>query len=190
MARIISVEGLPGAGKTTIIEMIVHDLEERGVKVGMVDIETTADAPILRPMTRQYPPGHPSRIMLFWILRLQQYDVMLKMIENGADVVIADRYWGSTMAFDVYGNRLPREVVDWIGRYIVRQPDITLYFEAPLDVVRQRKESTTMKDLEFARRVEQGYKLLANELSWIRIDATEEPEQVRKRCLEIILAAL
>lgn len=190
MPLTVSVEGLPGAGKTTVIKMVVNELRECGFSVGMVDIETIANAPILRPITRTYPLGHPSRIMLFWILRLQQHDLMQKMIAEGVDVIIADRYWGSTLAFDVYGNGLPREVVDWIGQYINAQPDITLYFEVPLDVVRKRKDSATMHDLGFAKRVEKGYKQLAKELSWTHVDATCNPAQVKERCMEIILSAM
>ncbi len=110
---------------------------------------------------------------------------------DGADIVFADRFYGSTLAYDVYGHGVPRELLEWVvGRYIKRQPDITLFFEAPLDVVQQRKEAKTMSDLGFARRVEQGYQQLADLLCWVRVDATQEREQVKKRCLEVVLSKL
>jgi len=85
---------------------------------------------------------------------------------------------------------VPRELVGWFGKYIKRQPDITLFLEASLDVVRHRKEATTMSDLDFARRVERGYQQLVGSLSWVRVNATQRPEQVKKCCLEIILPRL
>ncbi len=185
MALVVAVEGLPGAGKTTVIGMMRDDLRGRGLKVEIADIETVGHAPILRPITRTFPLGHPARILLFWVLRLQQYEVMLKSAD--ADIVLVDRFWGSTLAYDIYGNGVPRELVGWFGQYFKRQPDITLFFEAPLDVVQRRKKAKTMSDLGFARRVEAGYKELALALSWVRVDATQAPEQVKSDCLRVIL---
>ncbi|MBI4122796.1 MAG: thymidylate kinase [Parcubacteria group bacterium] len=189
MSLIIGVEGLPGCGKTTIIGMLKDELRSCGLQVEMVDVETIGHAPTLRAIARTYPLGHPARILLFWVLRIQQYDTMQEMLDK-ADIIFADRFWGSTIAFDVYGNGVPRELLDWVGQHIKRQPDITLLFEAPLCVVRERKEATTMGDPSFARRVERGYQELANIFSWVRVDATLSPARVREACLQAILPAL
>lgn len=185
MTIVVAVEGLPGCGKTTVIGMMAHDLRSQGLKVEVADIETMGYAPTLRAVARTYPLGHPARILLFWILRLQQYEV----IENNcdADIIFADRFWGSTIAYDVYGNGVPRELLEWVGQCIKRRPDITFLFEAPLELLWRRKDAKTMGNLDFARRVEQGYQQLADALSWVRVDASQEPEQVKKCCLEVVL---
>ncbi len=188
MALTVAVEGLPGCGKTTVIGLMMGDLRGRGFRVEMVDVETTGYAPALRAIARTYPLGHPARVLLFWVLRLQQYEEVQKLV--GADIIFADRFWGSTLAYDVYGHGMPRELLDWFSRHIKRQPDITFLFEAPLEVVRRRKEAKTMSDPGFAARVEQGYQQLADELSWVRVDATLEPGQVAKYCLGVILSRL
>jgi len=90
VALIVAFEGLPGCGKTTVIGMIMDDLRGRGFKVEIADIETVGHAPVLRPITRTYPLGHPIRILLFWVLRLQQYEVMLRLAD--VDVVLVDRF--------------------------------------------------------------------------------------------------
>lgn len=189
MTLTVAVEGLPGCGKTTVIEMLMRDLRARGLAVEMVDIETTGSAPALRAIARTYPLGHPARILIFWVLRLQQYDALRGMLGR-ADIIFADRFWGSTFAFDVYGNGVPRELLEWVGRHIERQLDVTFLFEAPLEVVRTRKVANTMHDLGFARRVEQGYEHLADTLGWIRVDATREPARVAEQCLEVIVLKL
>ncbi len=189
MALIVAVEGMPGCGKTTVIQMMVDNLRKRGFLIEVADIETIGYAPVLRAITRTYPLGHPARILLFWVLRLQQYEHIKNMLDQ-ADIIFADRFWGSTLAYDVYGHGTPRELLDLFGQYIKRQPDITLLFEAPLDVVRQRKEAKTMSDLGFARRVEQGYCELADSLFWVRVDASQEPEWVKEYCLGVILSRL
>jgi len=189
LALTVAVEGIPGAGKTTIIKMLIHDLRGLGFKTEMADIETVGHAPALRAVARTYKLGHPARILLFWALRLQQYDMMQEMNES-RDIVFADRYWGSTLAFDVYGNKVPQDLLKWVGDHIQKQTDITFLFEAPIEVVAQRKEAKTMSDLEFARRVQQGYSDLADKFGWIRVDATQSPEKVKSQCLQIILSRL
>jgi dTMP kinase len=184
----IAFEGLPGSGKTTAIKSVIDQLQsEHNLRVEMVDIETIGYAPILRSFSRRYPLGNTSRILLFWLLRLQQYDMMQKMLEQ-YDIIIADRFWGSTIAFDVYGNDVPKVVLDWVGEHISNYPEITLYFSAPIHLVRKRKKAKTMQNSEFALKVERGYNDLAEKMSWIKIDATQEPGEVVKECIEVILS--
>lgn len=189
MPLFVAFEGLPGTGKTTAIEKIKKDLKRNGFKAVISDIETIGDAPRLRAIAGKYPPGHPAKILLFWILRIQQYDFAMENLGN-ADVVIADRFWGSTLAFDVYGNMVPEELMRWVKGYIKIWPDITFFFDAPLGVAIKRKESGTMKDIKFARRAEKGYLALAEKLGWVRVDASLSPEKVEKICLDIILGEL
>jgi thymidylate kinase len=132
-----------------------------------------------------YPFGHMARILLFWVLRLEQCRIIQDM-DGTADIIFADRFWGSTFAFDVRGHGMPGELLDWISRDIKRQPDITILFDAPFEVVRKRKKAKTMNDPDFAKRVESGYRELADALSWIRVDATQKPEKVMSDCLAII----
>ncbi len=188
MTLTIAFEGLPGSGKTTAIKMIIEELQEKhNLRVGMVDIETIGYAPILRSFTRRYPLGNTSRIILFWLLRLQQYDMMQKMLRQ-YDIIIADRFWGSTIAFDFYGNNVPMEVLNWVGKHIESYPDLTLFFSASLDVVKKRKKAKTMQNIDFALRVERGYNELAKKMKWIKIDATESTDKVAEKCIEIILS--
>lgn len=189
MTLTVAVEGLPGCGKSTIIEMMASELREKGLLVEIVDIETTGQAPVLREIARGYSLGHPARIMIFWVLRLQQYEAIQKM-KDSVDIVFADRFWGSTLAFDIYGNKVPWEFLEWVGQHIKVKPDITIFFEAPIEVVRQRKEAKTMNDLGFARRVECGYQELSAFFSWVPVDATREPSKVKKECLRIVLSRM
>jgi len=185
MTLIVAFEGLPGTGKTTAAEKIVATLRSEGLQVGFVDIETIGDAPVLRESARKFPLGHPARILLFWVLRLQQFEMMQSLTKT-CDIVIADRFWGSTIAFDVFGNKVPEEVVNWFGSFITKEPDITFLFDAPIDLIRKRKEAKTMKNPSFAERVYAGYKQQAKKKGWLRVDAAKDPETVYSVCLEVI----
>ena len=97
---------------------------------------------------------------------------------------------GSTLAFDAYGHGVPSEILDWLTEQVKRQPDITFLFDVPLEVVRQRKDAKTMADDGFAERVAEGYQKLAADMGWTRVDATQSPEHVAARCLEIIFSKM
>lgn len=188
-ALFIAFEGLPGAGKTTVIKMLKKELQANGKTVKIIDIETSNKALALRTVAESYPLGNLSRILLFWVLRLQQYDLFEKM-RNEADIIFADRFWGSTVVIDVCGNGIPIEVANCFGKYIKKMPDITFFFDIPFEVAKHRKFQNTMKELDFARRVERGYKKFAKKFNWLCVDATEPPEAVKKHCMDIILPSL
>ena len=187
MPLVAVLEGLPGCGKTTAIELMIRELNAEGLRVAAVDIDTAPHASILREITHTLPLENLARSMIFWAMRIMQYDVIQEM--RGMDVIFMDRSWGSALAFDGYGNGVSLVFLEHIGASLA-QPDIAFLFSAPLEVVRARKKSRTMQDIAFARRVEQGYAELAAEHGWILVDATQTPESVKEHCLAIIHAAL
>lgn len=189
MALVVAAEGLPGCGKTTIINLMTVDLLQEGLRVKTIDIDTVSNSTEFRRIAKIYPMGHPIRNMLLWALRIQQHDAIVAC-GDGADVIFADRFLGAPWAMDAYGNVVPREVLDWVFRGIKRLPDITFLFEAPLEVIRQRKPSPTTEDPAFVRCVERGYGELADSLGWTRVNATRSPEEINTDCLRVILAAL
>lgn len=181
----VAFEGLPGVGKTAVIRILQEKLTKYDLHSETVDIERSASASEIR-LAKRRPLGHPLRMAAFWALRVQQHE-MVAELSQFTDIVFADRSWGTALAMDVFGNRVPREFLDWISRHIKHQPDITFFLDAPLSVIRQRKRAETMTDAAFAARVFRGYKKLARELSWIRIDARKSAWENAEECLEIIL---
>jgi len=189
MALVIAFEGVPGSGKTTIIQMLAKDLQVRGLRVEIADIDSSGHIPVLHTIARTYPFGHPARIFLYWTLRLQQYDMMQEIL-NKADIILADRFWSSTLVFDIRAGGVPLECWEWANQHIKRQPDITFLFEVSLGIAQQRKRTEIMNNPDYAQRVEQAYSQLAGSLSWTRVDATRELVEVRNNCMKIILSRL
>lgn len=188
MTLVVAVEGLPGCGKTTAIELVIRDLAQEGLRAVAVDIDTAPHAPELGVIAHALPLNNLARSMLFWAMRIMQYDV-IRDLRDRMDVIFADRSWGSALAFDGYGNGVSLPLLEGIGGGLP-EIDLTLLFSAPLEVARERKESRTMQDLAFARRVEQGYTLLAAAHGWILVDATQTPESIKEQCLVVIRTAL
>ena len=111
MALFVAFEGLPGCGKSTAIGALAKELRSRGLRVKVIDMETSRRAPALRAITRAYPFGHPVQIIIFWALRLQQSELIERLMDSN-DIIIADRFWGSTLAIGLYGDGIPRDVLE------------------------------------------------------------------------------
>lgn len=188
MALIVGVEGLPGSGKTTAVARIVKGLAAQGFRAYAVDSDTAASAPELRAYADAYPLTDPRHMMAIWMLRIQQHEA-IQAIRADMDVIVSDRSWWSAIAFDCYGNGVARKFLGAIMEKLTL-PDIVLLLHAPLSVLCERKESRTMRDLAFARRVARGYRTLARIHGWICVDATRTPQEIKEYCLAIIRAAL
>lgn len=188
MALVVGFEGLPGCGKTTVIELLIRILRAMGIVAVAVDIDMSVHTPSLRAIADALPLDNLVRSMLFWSMRREQYR-MVQELREYADVVLMDRTWRTAYAVDGYGNGVPEVILDWVGQGL-NPPDVTFFLHVPLEVARARKQSRTMRDLCFAKRVNQGYSELARIHSWSRVDATRTPEEIKEHCLEIILAAL
>ena len=105
MPLVAVLEGLPGCGKTTAIELMIRELNAEGLRVAAVDIDTAPHASILREITHTLPLENLARSMIFWAMRIMQYDVIRDM-RGRMDVIFMDRSWGSALAFDGYGNQM------------------------------------------------------------------------------------
>ena len=127
MALTVAFEGIPGSGKTTVIQILARELSRRGFKTEIVDTDNIEYASLFHSMARSYPLGHPARTILYWMLRVQQHDTVKKLSDK-VDIILADRFWNSTFAFDVCGNKVPLQVWEWVSDHVTYHPNITFFF--------------------------------------------------------------
>lgn len=189
MALIVAFEGLPGCGKTTTVALVMKGLVAHGLRAYAVDIDTAASTPELRVFADAYSLTDPRHMMAIWMLRIQQHGA-IQAIRTDMDVIVSDRSWWSAIAIDGYGNGVAEEFLNFIAQKLTL-PDIVFLLRAPLDALCERKkESRTLQDLAFARRVARGYRALARAHGWILVDAARTPEEVAQYCLAAIRVAL
>lgn len=186
MAFKVAIEGLSGSGKTTLIEGLATHFRSLGLRVEVIDTETVGYAPLLREIIGQYHAGHIVGLLLFWVLRYQQYQMMASR-DPETDIIFMNRSWeGSTVAYDFHGHGVPARVIRWVRRHIPSHPNLTIFLDVPIEVARRRKDSPTLRDDSFAQRVYEGYMILRRKSRWVWIDAGRDPADIQRECRDII----
>ena len=199
MARpgiLITLEGVDGSGKSTQVGLLTDALRATGREVVCLrEPGGTRLSEKIRLIVLD--PGNDDmcddcELLLYEAARAQLvHEVIIPALERGA-VVVCDRFFDSTYAYQAFGRGLNKELVlkaNELGSCGIT-PDITLVFDIdPLEAYeRATHEGADRLEGEgtsFQQRVREGYlELAANEPDRVKlIDAAGSIEIVRSRTL-------
>ena len=198
--RLITIEGLDGAGKSTLARSLARALEERSIEAQLLrEPGGVAAAERMRELVKdpQLTLGARAEALLYAAARAQLVDQAVRpLLENGTWVVL-DRFVDSSLAYQGAGRDLGIPAVRRINEFATGHlmPDRTLLLivdpvlglsrlsarEQPLDRLEQEDDS-------FRARIAEAYFDLAeNEPDRIRlIDGSLEPARVLAAALEAL----
>lgn len=198
MSTFITLEGLDFSGKSTALSMIKNKLPSGSVLTREPGGTPTSEK-IRDFLTKNsLELSGEQKLNLFFESRESHVKELIEpnLLQN--NIVISDRYIGSTFAYQVGGDGLPFELVkhrtdELFNKYPLSKPDLTIYFQIPDDV---RKKRFTLRssdaldgyDSKFYERVEKAYLdgIRASSNKLIILDANNTPENVANKLLEII----
>lgn len=197
--KFITLEGIDGAGKTTHLACLAEFWRARGIKVrvtrepGGTDLGERVRQLLLRPAG---PRIHPeTEALLMFAARREHIDKVILPALAGGEWVLCDRFSDATFAYQGGGSGVEWSKLEILERWVQErlQPDLTLIFDVPPEVGRQRASSVKTPDRfegereEFFARVREGYLRRAREApSRIRvIDASLGIGEIQQR-LQII----
>ncbi|MCI9207637.1 dTMP kinase [Adlercreutzia caecimuris] len=177
----ITFEGGDGVGKSTQIRFLARFLEEHGRTVlRLREPGGTAVGEALRRVVLDPAHGTMSdraELLIYEAARAQIVDEVIKPALSRGDIVLCDRFYDSTVAYQGAGRGLDGAFIEAANRFACDglAPDVTLLLAAPEATVRSRMERRGGADrLEqageaFHRRVADGFAAVA----------AAEPERVR-----------
>ncbi len=164
--RLITVEGIDGAGKSTQVERLAAFLTARGHRlVGTREPGATALGRELRRMVlgREIGFSPDAELLLFLADRAEHVATVIAPALAAGTLVLCDRFADSTLAYQGYGRgrdlaRIRRWNADASAGV---EPDLTLLLDCPVELGAERRHRETDRyqvlDRGFHERVRQGF---------------------------------
>lgn len=192
----ITIEGVEGAGKSTLAAALGRALRERGWEV-VVTEEPGGDevARRIRQLVLENEAfiSERAELLLFEAARAQHVDrVIAPALQRGA-VVISDRFADSSAAYQGRARGIGIEKVEELNLFATGgiKPDLTLLLDiAPqTGLAREQKlNRLSSENIQFHEKVREGYLELAgrNRDRFVVIDASHPAQQVLEAALEAV----
>jgi dTMP kinase len=176
---LITFEGTEGSGKSTQISLLAEHLRSRGRTVRT--LREPGGTPIgeeIRHTLKHSAANHAmtpeAELLLMNASRAQLVREVIRPAMARGEIVLCDRYYDSTTAYQGYGRRLDLKLVSSIIDVAVgsTRPDLTLLLVVPQQVSEERRlaRQSTLPfmrdrmeegDQAFFERVAMGYQALA-----------------------------
>ncbi len=203
--RFITLEGGEGAGKSTQARRLAERLAARGHKV--VVTREPGGSPGAEALRKLLLEGESDRwspiseALLMYAARADHLERTIRpALERGA-IVLCDRFFDSTRAYQGAGGGAPPSLIAELERTVVGQtpPDLTLIFDAPVEVGLARAQARNAgearfegKGEEFHRRLRAAFlEIAAAEPSrCLVIDATPSVDTVEAQVADLVGAQL
>lgn len=197
----LSFEGIDYSGKTTQIKKLINYFEQSNQKYCLVRepggtqvSEQIRNILLDKKNINLFPE---TELLLFSAARAQLVRELIKPKLLEGYVVIADRFYHSTIAYQGYGRGIDLKSVDTITKFAVGDtiPDLVFILDIDYETSQKRanlcnertKDRIEVSEKEFYNKVREGYIHLAiQEKNCILIDATKNENEI----FEIILSKI
>ena len=179
---LVNLEGIDGCGKSTQSKLLLEKLEGEGEKVIILK------EPTKRPHGQKlWDVLHGKRkatneeiLELFVLDRIQHVEEKIQPALDDGAVVLMDRYYYSSMAYQVAGGI---DVEDIRKKHaFAPKPDVVLIFDLPVSVALERvkghSDADEFEKEEHLEKVREAYLDLENDPLVRIVDATGTPEEI------------
>ena len=202
--RFVSFEGIEGCGKTTQITLLSEYLKKHSIahtitrEPGGTAVGEGIRKVLLNSETIRLTAA--SELLLFYASRSQNIQEKIKPALERNEIVICDRYYHASMAYQGYGRGIPLDFIRKLTDLVCDpyRPDLTflLDIEPEIGLARARtrnhgrienEDRFEAEDLEFYNRVREGYLELASEDERIQLlYADRSIETVHRHVLTLL----
>ena len=179
---LINLEGIDGCGKSTQSQFLMDKFESDNEKTILLKEPTNGKygQKLWEMLSGKIEATTEEILELFVLDRKQHVNEKIKPALDEGRIVLMDRYYYSTMAYQVAAgidvNRIRRD------NHFAPEPDIVLIFDLPADLAMKRVRSHSIADVfekeEYLERVRKAYLNLENDSLVRIIDATRSPEEI------------
>jgi dTMP kinase len=206
--KLIVFEGVEGAGKTTQMRHLLHFIQQKQLsQIGVLATREPGGTKLgkeLRCLLLEAEVGelvsNRAELLMYAADRAQHVEAFLLPELAKGSIVLCDRFTDSTVAYQGYGRGLNLNLIKQLNEIATGglQSDLTLWLDIDVEVglarvrARGKRDRMEQADLEFHRRVRQGFADLAEENRdrIVRIDASRPEAEVAAEIRSIVLSKL
>ena len=179
---LVNLEGIDGCGKSTQSKLLLEKLEGEGEKVIILK------EPTKRPHGQKlWDVLHGKRkatneeiLELFVLDRIQHVEEKIQPALDDGTVILMDRYYYSSMAYQVAGGIDVEEIRE--KHVFAPKPDVVLIFDLPVSIALERvkghSDADEFEKEEHLEKVREAYLDLENDPLVKIVDATGTPEEI------------
>jgi dTMP kinase len=188
--RIVVIEGMDKAGKTTQSRVLVSALRNKGKLCASLDFPDYS-TPIGREIKsfldgkRDYPDE--TKLMLLSANRWERKETIDRMLSNGT-ILVMNRYYHSNLAYGVSKNL----ELDWLmtlDRGLPKE-DLCIVLEIRPTISESRSKHAGdlfENDKDLLKNVYKNYRKLAKLFNWKIINGERSKEEVSRDILDMVL---
>ena len=185
--KIIVIEGIDKAGKTTQANLLMRKFKSKCVKFDFPDYTTPIGKEIKQFLDGKRVYSDQVKMMLLSANRWEKKTEIDSVIAKGTTVIM-NRYYQSNL---VYGVSKGLEL-DWLVALDEGLPkaDLVIVIDIKTDTLVTRSKNSVIdtfeKDLELIRKVKKSYRVLAKKFKWYVIDGEKSVDDVHSQVLRIV----
>jgi len=194
----VTFEGVEGAGKSTQVRLLRESLSRSGI--AHVFTREPGGTPLGERMRELLiDPAQTmtaeAEVLLFNACRAELVDKIIAPALLERKLVVSDRFWDATLAYQGYGRGLPLSTLLTVSMFAARRltPDITVLLDIPQTVSQSRlggraPDRLEAEDSRFHERVAHGYRDLAakDPDRFVVLDGSRPPEELAAVILEAV----
>jgi dTMP kinase len=200
----ITFEGPEGAGKTSVIQKLAKELEDRSYPIiltrepGGIAIAEQIRSVILDCDNTEMDPR--TEALLYAAARRQHLvERVIPALKNN-EIVLCDRFIDSSLAYQGYARGIGVEDVLGINEFATEKmmPSLTVYFDIEPEAGLERIAANNKREinrldqekLDFHYKVKEGYDLVKNKYRdrYAIVDASKDFETVCEQVREILVS--
>ena len=186
----ISIEGIEGCGKSTLISGLSQYLQDKKIEhVITKEPGSTSVGKILRQilLDKKQQINPFTELLLMFSDRLDHLDKVIKPSLEQGKIVITDRYVDSSYAYQGAGRGISRDIIDYlVNQSGILLPDKTILLDLDPEIglkrasTRNELDRFELQNLDFHKRLRKSFldAALAYPDRFLTIDAEEKPKEI------------
>ena len=192
--KLISFEGIEGVGKSTQINLIQEWLKTKGLSTKLIrEPGSTEFGEKIRDLLLSNDSDISAHTELLLMFAARAEMVNEHMINSKEDIILCDRYFHASIAYQGYGRKLSLELIENLIQNInCPIPDLTIIYDLDVRLGFKRKANDDIDRIEsagenFFEDVRKGYQQIAKDREEVVIlDASESIEVLNEQTKDLI----